>query len=294
MRPVLGAAMMLGLVLAARAAAGEAGTAAPATAVAASAAVVESASSAASATAAKEEALPTVEDLIEVAAKKCAAAKDITAGTTVGTVGRVGKGSLKILLPDRLVFLTEFSEKMGDKEQVVTTMRVVRNKDVLYVEQTGKGVDRPGVAKIDLARVAELRKQGSPLAARLEGVRPPAFEGYLKDAALDGIVFKVVKVEGDLVMVEGTNTKPVAAGSRQAARVVATISRTDGFPRSIRHYAEQGRLLDFIEFNKVTFDGGLKAEELDYTPAKELPVTDLIEYLKTNAGQSGAAGTGKK
>jgi hypothetical protein len=290
MKHLLCAALVLGLVLSWPALAAEADSAAPAQtaspAVSVAPAVASSASSAAGATPA--EAPLTVESLIEIAAAKCAAARDISVQTTIGAVGRVGRGSLKILLPDRLIFLTEFTEKAGDKEQVVTTMRIVRNKNLLYVEQTGKGVDRPGVVLIDLARVAELRKQGSPLAARLESVRPPAYEAYLKDAATEGIVFKVLKAEGDLVTVEGTNPRYVP-GSRQPARVVATISRTDGFPRSIRHYGELGNLLDFIEFSKVTFDAGLKSSDLDYAPPKELPVTDWIDYLKTSAGQTGGA-----
>jgi len=236
--------------------------------------------------AAPAEAPPTVENLIAVAAAKCSAAKDLSAESTTGAVGRVGKGSLKIIFPDRLIFLTEFTEKSGDKKLPVTTMRIVRNKNLLYVEQTGQGVARPGVVLIDLDRVAELRKQGSPLAPSLDAVRPPTYQSYLKDAAAEGLVFKVLKADGDLVTVEGANPKFIP-GSRQPARVVAVLSRSDGFPRSIRNYGELGNLLDFIEFSKVTFDAGLKPSDLDYAPPKDLPLTDYVDYLKNGAAKPG-------
>ncbi len=232
------------------------------------------------------DALPTVESLIDIAAAKCAAAKDLSAESTTGAVGRVGKGSLKILFPDRLIFLTEYSEKAGDKEHVLLLMRIVRNKNLLYVEQTGPGAISPGVARVDLVKLEELRRQyrGSPVEAVLKAVQPPNYEKYLKDAVADGLVFKILKAEGDLVTVEGANPKFVP-GSRQPARVVAIISRTDGFPRSIRHYGELGNLLDFIEFSKVTFDAGLKSSDLDYVPPKDLTLMDMNDKLKAMANQ---------
>jgi hypothetical protein len=277
MRHLLGAVAILALFIGAGALAADFTTAVPAQSAVPAVSAVSAAAPA--------DAPPTVENLIETAAAKCAAAKDLSAESTTGAVGRVGKGSLKIIFPDRLIFLTEYTEKSGDKNLSVTTVRIVRNKNLLYVEQTGNGVDRPGVVLIDLARVAELRKQRSPLAPRLEAVRPPAYEWYLKDAASEGLIFKVVKADGDLVTVEGANPKFIP-GSRQPARVVAVISRSDGFPRSIRHYGELGNLLDFIEFSKVTFDAGLKSSDLDYAPPKDLPLTDYIDYLKNASASS--------
>ncbi len=222
----------------------------------------------------------TVESLIAAAKKTMAEVKDVSAKVKASGTQGSGTGTMKAIRPDYVAMdIVSKTKDQDGKEKILTSMRYRQIKKVIYMEMTGEGVRRSTVIKVDLDELAKLKDPSGMVSEMAKKIKRPDFTNVLEDAKDNGVQYKAIKADGDLVTLEAAKIQKTPMGD-VPTRSVITISKKDGLLRSMKEYGPGGDLASDFEFSDYKFNTGLKPEDFAYTPPPGVPVQDFVQMIK--------------